>query len=209
MQVVKELDKLPGVERPGQHVPVPVAVVVVQVHVKELVRAGQHRHRLSGPLPGQQRVADVEGHAQVLGADRLAKGQRLAGRGQQTTYPRIVPLVLDRDAHVPVVGADGAERLLGEAIGIEIVGLEHVIVPVVQRTGRNAWRADFLGQVHRSLEIVHHLGALCRVGRGKRAAQPLARAPRAHVYRRHAVPIIVQQRFEQRHVGKVGRIAQL
>ena len=94
-----------------QHVPVPAAIVVVQMHVEQAPRAGQERRGLGRPLVRVEGVSDIQRGAQVGGADQKTEGGGLAGRSKDAAGHGIVLLVLDAEPNVPVVRAGGGEDL--------------------------------------------------------------------------------------------------
>jgi len=81
-EVVEELDELPEVKGPREHVPVPAAVVVVQVNVEQASGLREEGGGLGGALLGIEGVADVEGGAEVGGTGEKTERRRFP-RGPQ------------------------------------------------------------------------------------------------------------------------------
>ena len=183
IEIVEKLDKIPEIVGAWHHVPVPVAVVVIQMNIEQPAGTVKKGHRLCRSFAGLDGMTDIHCYAQVVNIDRLAETKRFSRRGKQTAGARIVPLVLDAETDGGIVIADRAKRLFCIAVGVEVIHLENVVMAVIQWTRGDSRRTDFGGHVHRMLKIIYDFLVFPGLGRAERPAQPFARTPGSNVNR--------------------------
>ena len=107
----EELERLDQVDRADGQVVVPLAPVVVDLDREEAAVLVHERQHVGGRLLGEQRVAEVDHDADVVAAGLLDAEQR-ARRGRPAEVrPRLLGLVLDRDADAVVHLGDGAHAV--------------------------------------------------------------------------------------------------
>ena len=185
IHIEKHLHHIPQVDRTGQHIPVPLAGVVVEVDVEKPVGLRRDAQHLRRGFFGDEGVAHVHRHADVGEAQVLAQVERAAHISQDAVVARFVELVLQADAHVAAILRGFGDARFQPAPLLEIVGLEAVVVPVDERAAGDHPRIELRRQVHRDLHIGDGVGAQLRIGRGERAGLPLVLRFDVEVHRRH------------------------
>ena len=149
-QRVEELEQFDRVHSAGDHVVVPAAQVVVDVHPEQPPIVDRQLGGIGRGLPAEQGVAEVEQDAHVRQPDLLDAEQGAGHRVEAHVHPWFARLVLDHKLQVRVLArqlADSVQRGLPERA---VVHLERVVPAVL--TGPEL---DVLGT-----EVAHHPGRL-------------------------------------------------
>src|ERR1022692_1844864 len=86
LQMIEELDIQPQVASARHQVPIPLAVIVVNVDVIRETTQGYERKCLGRILPAVNGVANIQRDAQIGTSNCITKQQRLCGRVERAVY---------------------------------------------------------------------------------------------------------------------------
>ncbi len=192
LEVDAELDKLPEVYGAGDHIPVPVAVVVIDMNMEQPPGRAQERQRIAHHLQRLQRMAGIQRDAHIVQTDLFTQVGHLARVAQQAVNPGLGELVLQAELYIRAVCGSLTHTLHRVVESADEIQLKRVIRTVVQKGDGDLAAAELGRVIQTGFHVLDRLGADLRVRAADRAIDPFGFALDIHVHRRDAHAIVIQ-----------------
>src|SRR5665647_2296391 len=174
-QDVEELEELHGMYGAGDHVVVPAAQVVVDVHAEQAAVVDGELGGVGRRLASVKRMAEVEKDADVGQVDLLQGEQRARHRVVAHVDARLTRLVLDDELEVRVLLRELRDPVHRHLPQLVVVDLERVVPAVLAGPELHVGRTKLTHDARRLGDEVMGCPPHPRIGVGERAAREASR----------------------------------